>query len=298
VLMGYGESDPEGKAYLSGFMHRLTELGWTDGRNVRIDVRWASGNVDRMGIFAKELVALQPATILTSGTAVTTAVHRETQTITIVFTIVGDPVGDGFVTGLPRPGGNLTGFASQEAAMGGKWLDLLTEIAPGATRIAIMFNPKTAPGGGSYFWPSFEAAARSLKVEPITAPVNGEAEIEMVMTSLGSKPGGGLVVMPENFTSIHRARIISAAARHKVPAIYGTSVLARDGGSLSYGPDYSDMFRRAAQYVNLILGGPNLAEIPVKVPVKFELVINLKTAKTLSLEVPPMLLVRADEVIE
>jgi len=298
VLTGYDESDPEGKAYLSGFMQRLAELGWTDGHNVRIQVRWAAGNVDRIRTFAKELVGLQPETILTSGTAVTAAIHRETQTVPIVFTVVGDPVGDGFVTSLHRPGGNITGFASQEGAMGSKWLELLTEIAPDVKRIAMIFNPETAPGRGSYFQSSFEAAARSLKVEPIAAPVHSDAEIEMIMTSLGREPRGGLIVMPENFTSVHRARIISTAARDKVPAVYGTSVLARDGGLLSYGPDYRDIFRRAALYVDLILRGAKPADLPVQLPVKFEMVINLKTAKALGLDVPPTLLARTDEVIE
>ncbi len=237
VLMAFDENDPEAKACLSGFTQGLAELGWTDGRNLRMDVRWAAGNVDRMRMFAKELVDLQPDVILANSTPATAALQRETRTIPIVFVAVSDPVGAGFVASLPRPGGNITGFINVEASMAGKWLELLTEIAPGVKRVAIMFNPDTAPGGGSYFLPSFEAAARSLKVEPIAAPVHSDAEIETVITSLGREPGGGLVVMPDTFMLVHRAPIILLAARNNVPAVYRTSVFARDGGLLSYGPD-------------------------------------------------------------
>src|SRR6202521_4356892 len=197
VLMGNDENDPEGKGRLAGVTPGLAELGWTDGRNLRMDVRWAAGNIDLMRMFAKELVGLRPDTILASSTPVTAALQREARTIPIVFVGIADPVGDGFVAGLPRPGGNLTGFGYAEAAMAGKWLELLIEIAPGVKRAAIMFNPDTSPGGGSYFLPTFEAAARSLKVEPIVAPVHSDAEIETVIASLGREPGGGLVVMPE-----------------------------------------------------------------------------------------------------
>jgi putative tryptophan/tyrosine transport system substrate-binding protein len=237
VLMGVGENDPEGKAWLSGFTQALAELGWTDGRNLRMDVRWAADSVDLMRMFAKELVDLQPDVILADSTPVTAALQRETRTIPIVFVSVADPVGSGFVVGLPRPGGNITGFGTQEAAMAGKWLELLTEIAPGVKRAAIMFNPDTAPGGGSYYLPAFEAAARSLKVAPIAAPVHSDAEIETVITSLGREPGGGLVVMGDAFIVVHRAPAILLAARNHVPAVYQQSVFARDGGLLSYGPD-------------------------------------------------------------
>jgi putative tryptophan/tyrosine transport system substrate-binding protein len=297
VLTGFDENDREGKALLSAFIQGLSELGWIEGRNLRMDIRWAAGNVDRMRMLAKELVDLQFEIVLSSGTAVTTALRQETQTIPIVFTLVGDPVGDGLVSGLPRPGGNITGFTSQEAEMGGKWLELLTQIAPGVKRVAIMFNPDTAPRGRAYYR-SFEAAARSLKVEPIAAPVHSDADIETVMVSLGREPGGGLVVLPETFTNVHRARIISLAARNNVPAVYAISVLARDGGLLSYGPDYKDIFRRAALYVDRILRGAKPAELPVQLPTKFEMVLNAKTAKALGLTVPPSILLRADEVIE
>ena len=298
VLMAFDENDPEGKARLSGFTQGLAELGWTDGRNLRMDVRWAAGNVDRMRMFAKELVDLQPDVILAGATPATAALQRETRTIPIVFAIVADPVGAGFVASLPRPGGNITGFSNIEASMAGKWLELLTEIAPGVKRVAIMFNPDTAPGGGSYYLPSFEAAARSLKVEPIVAPVHSDAEIETVITSLGREPGGGLVVMPDGFMTIHRAPIILLAARNNVPAVYSNSVFARDGGLLSYGPDRVDIFRRSASYVDRILRGAKPADLPVQLPVKFEMAVNVKTAKALGLTVPQSILLRADEVIE
>jgi putative tryptophan/tyrosine transport system substrate-binding protein len=209
VLMAYGEGDPEAKAYLSLFTRGLSELGWTDGRNLRMDVRWAAGNADRARIYAKELVALRPDVIVANSTPVTAALQRETRTIPIVFAGVADPVGDGFVASLPRPGGNITGFVSQEAAMAGKWLELLTEIAPTVRRVAIMFNPDTAPGGGSYFLPSFEAAAQSLKVALIVAPIHTDAEFGPVIESLGREPGGGLVVMPDGgFMPVHRALLI------------------------------------------------------------------------------------------
>jgi putative tryptophan/tyrosine transport system substrate-binding protein len=298
VLMSYSDSDAEANAYLSRFTQGLHELGWTDGRNARIDVRWASGSVDRMRTFARELIGLQPDVILSNTTPVTAVLRRETRTIPIVFVVVSDPVGDGFVASLARPGGNLTGFIFTEAAMGGKWLELLKEITPGIKRAAIMFNPDTAPGRGSYYLPSFETAARSLKVEPITAPVRSEAEIETGIISLGREPGGALVAMGDSFMWGRRASVILSAARNNVPAIYPGAVCARDGGLLSYAPDLGDIFRRAAPYVDQILRGANPAELPVQNPVKFELVINLKTAKALGLDVPLRLQQLADEVIE
>jgi putative ABC transport system substrate-binding protein len=298
VQMNWDENDPEAKGYLSAFTQGLAELGWTDGRNIRIDVHWAAGNVERARIFAKRLVDLQPDVILASTTPVTAALQRETRTIPIIFAIVADPVGEGFVAGLPRPGGNITGFKSQEEAMAGKMLGLLTEIAPGVKRVAIMFNPDTAAGGGSYFLPAIEAAARSLKVAPIATPAHSDAEIETVMTSLGREPGGGLVVMPDIFMDVHRAPIISLAARNNVPAVYFARAFSRDGGLLSYGPDFADIFRRSASYVDRILRGATPADLPVQFPTKFDLVINLKTATALGLTVPPTLLAIADDVIE
>jgi putative tryptophan/tyrosine transport system substrate-binding protein len=298
VLMGTGEYDPESKAQLSGFTKGLAELGWTDGRNVRMDFRWGAGSTERIEMFAKELVDLQPEVIFASTTPVTAALQRETRTIPIVFVAVGDPVGSGFVAGLPRPGGNITGFAGDAAAMAGKSLQLLAEIAPGFKRAAIMFNPETAPGGGSYFLPSFEAAAQSLKVEPIVAPVHSEAEIETVIASLGREPRGGLVVPSDSYMIVHRAPVILLAALNNVPVVYQRSISVRDGGLLSYGPDIVDVFRRAALYVDRILRGAKPADLPVQLPVKFEITVNAKTAKALSLEVPTSILLRATEVIE
>jgi putative ABC transport system substrate-binding protein len=298
VLMEPPEDDPEGKAHLSGFTQALEELGWTDGRNLRMDVRWAAGSFERMRMFAEELVDLQPDVILARGTPATAAFQRKTRTIPIVFVAVGDPVGSGFVAGLPRPGGNITGFGDAEQAISSKWLELLKKIAPGIKRVAIMFNPDVAPGGGSYFMPSAEAAARALKVEPIAAPVHSDAEIESVMTSLGREPGGGLVVTPDGFVLVHRAPIILLAARNNVPAVYWDNVFARDGGLLGYGPDRVDLFRRSASYVDRILRGAKPSDLPVQLPVKFEMTLNVKTAKALGLTVPTSLLAIADEVIE
>jgi putative ABC transport system substrate-binding protein len=298
VLMGWDENDPEAKASLFGFTQELSELGWNDGRNLRIDVRWAAGDVDRMRMFAKELVDLQPSVILANTTPVTAALQRETRTIPIVFVPPSDPIGDGFVASLARPGGNLTGFTNLEASMAGKWLQLLTEMVPSIKRVAIMYNPETAAGAGSYFLPLFEAAARSLNVAPIAALVHGDAEIDTVVTSLSREPGGGLVVMSDNFTFVHRAAIIRLAARNSVPAVYPTRVFARDGGLLSYGANTVDLFRRSASYVDRILRGAMPSDLPVQQPVKFEMAINHKTAKALGLAVPQSILLRADEVIE
>jgi putative ABC transport system substrate-binding protein len=298
VLMGYSENDPDGNAQLAQFTKGLPGLGWIDGRNLRVDVRWTAGNVDRARMFAKELVNQHPDVILAHTTPATAAVKRETRTIPIVFVTVSDPVGSGFVAGLPRPGENITGFVNLEPAMGGKWLELLTEIAPGFRRAAAMFNPDTAPYVGSYYLPAFEAAGRTFNVTPITAPVHDDVEIEAVIASLARAPRGGLFVPPDSFTFVHRASIISLAARNNIPAVFAVRGFARDGGLLSYGADESDLFRRAAPYVDRILKGEKPADLPVQVPTKFELIINLKTAKALGLDVPLSLQQFADEVIE
>ena len=242
------------------------------------------------------MVGLQPDIIMTRGTPATAAVQRETRTIPIVFVNVSDPVANGIVARLDRPGGNVTGFAAFEPSLGGKWLELLSEIAPGLKRAAIMFNPDIA--NASIFMPSFETAAWSLKVVPIIAAVHSDAEIETAIIALGREPGGGLVVIPDAFTGVHSAAIISAAARNNVPAVYWQSVYARDGGLLSYGPDAPDAYRRAASYVDRVLRGEKPGDLPVQFPTKFEMVVNLKTAKALGLTVPQSILLSADEVIE
>jgi putative ABC transport system substrate-binding protein len=296
VLVGGDENDPVYKPYVSALTQALAGLGWTDGRNMRIVPRWHGGDINRIRAFAKELVGLQPDTIVTHATPATVAVQRETRTIPIVFVNVGDPVAGGIVPGLNQPGGNVTGFAILEATLGGKWIQLLSEIAPWLKRTAIMFNPDTAPV--SAFMPSLETAARSLKLVPTTAAVHSDVEIETAIIALGREPGGGLVVMPDTFTTTHRASIILAAARNNVPAVYPLSEAARDGGLLSYGVDLVDNFRRAASYVDRILRGEKPGDLPVQFPTKFEMVVNRKTATALGLAIPLSILLRADEVIE
>jgi putative ABC transport system substrate-binding protein len=288
------ENVPQQKNSRYAFTQALAGLGWTDGRNLRMDLRWGGDDINRIRALAQELVGSQPDIILTSATAATAAVQRETRTIPIVFAGAGDPVPNGIVPRLDRPGGNITGFANLEASLGGKWLELLSEIAPG--RAAIMFNPDTAPA--SAYMPSFETAARSLKVMPITAPVHSDGEIETAIIALGREPGSGLVVMPDIFMLAHRAPIISAATRNNVPAVYSLSDWVRDGGLLSYGVDTADPFRRAASYVDRILRGEKPGDLPVQLPTKFEMVVNRKTATALGLAIPPSILLRATEVVE
>jgi putative ABC transport system substrate-binding protein len=295
VLMPNDENDPVFKARVSAFTQALADLGWIDGRNMRMDLRWHGDDTNRIGALAKELVGLQPDIILTSGTLTTVTVQRETRTIPIVFASVGDPVATGIAARLDRPSGNATGFAILEASMGGKWLELLSEIAPGLKRAAIMFNPDIVT---PIFMPSLEAAARSLKVVPMTTHVHSDVEIETAISALGREPGGGLVVLTDAFTQEHRAPIISAAARNNVPAVYSLSAFVRDGGLLSYGADRVDTFRSAASYVDRILRGEKPGDLPVQFPTKFEMVVNLKTAKALGLTVPQSILLRANEVIE
>jgi putative ABC transport system substrate-binding protein len=298
ALIGGGrdENDPEQKRRFSVFTQALADLGWTDGRNVRMDLRLGGGDINRLRTLAQELVGLQPDVIVTSSTPATVALQRETRTIPIVFAVGADPVASGLVVRLDRPSGNVTGFAYYEPSLGGKWLELLSEVAPGLKRAAIMFNPDAASISASML--SFETAAQALKVEPIIAPVYNNVEIETAIIALGREPRGGLVATPDLFTQVHRAPIISAAARNNVPAVYGFSYFARDGGLLSYGVDPVDIWRRAASYVDRILRGAKPAELPVQLPTKFEMIVNLKTARALGLTVPQSILLRADEVIE
>jgi putative ABC transport system substrate-binding protein len=296
VLIPFDENDPVAKTYVSAFTPALAGLGWTDGRNVRIDLRWAGGDANRIRALAKELVDLQPDIVLANGTPATAALQRETRTIPIVFAGVGDPVASGLVARLDRPSGNITGFATTEPTLGGKWLELLSEIAPGLKRVAFMFNPDT--GTASAYMPSLETAARSFKVEPIIAHIHSDADIETAIIALGREPGSGLVVVPDGFIFFHRAPIILAAARNNVPAVYTFSFIAREGGLLSYGPAPVDTFRGAATYVDRILRGEKPGDLPVQFPTKFEMVVNRKTATALGLAVPPSILLRADEVIE
>ena len=271
-------------------------MGWVDGRNTRIEQRWTNADNKRMEAFAKELVASQVEIILSSTTPATAALHRETNTIPIVFTVVVDPVRAGFVANLSRPGGNITGFVHTEPAFVGKWLNLLKEIVPDIKRAAIMFNPDTAPDHGNFFLGSFEAAARSLAVEPVTVAVRSDAEIETAITALGHEQAG-LVLMDDIFMAVHYRVVISSTLANKVPSIF-VADSARNGGLVSYGPDFKDIFRHASGYVDRILRGEKPADLPVQIPTKFETVINLNTAKALGVKVPPGLLATVDEVVD
>jgi putative ABC transport system substrate-binding protein len=297
VLMGWSDMDPEYRGRLAAFQTELSKLGWTDGQNLRIDVRWTLGDVERARFLAKELVDLKPDVILSGATPPTAELQRETRTIPIVFVNVSDPVGSGFVARLPQPGGNLTGFVNNEPTLGGKFLELLKEAAPRLTRVAAMFNPDTSPGNGRYELDSFLAAARARAIEPVVARVHNDTEIEDAITSMG-REGAGLVLITDSFIAVHRATVIAAATRYKVPAIFELEAFARDGGLMSYGVNAADLFRRSAGYVDRILRGAKPADLPVQVPTTYELILNLRTAKTLGLDVPASLQQLADEVIE
>jgi putative tryptophan/tyrosine transport system substrate-binding protein len=298
VLMAHAESDPEGQANVAAFREGLRKLGWMEGRSLRIDIRWAAANVESTQRLAKELVALQPDLILSANTPTTAALLQQTRTIAIIFANVSNPVGDGFLASLPRPGGNVTGFTNLESTMAGKWVELLKEIAPRVTRVALLFNPGTAPGGGSYFLGPVDAAAASLGVEAIVAPVRNTSELESVVAAQARQPNTGLIVLSDFFMIAHRVEVTSLATRYRLPAVYPFRMFTELGGLLSYGSDLIDNFRRAASYVDRVLRGEKPGELPVQAPVKFELVINLKTAKALGLDVPLHLQQRADEVIE
>jgi putative tryptophan/tyrosine transport system substrate-binding protein len=298
VLMGYAESDSDARAWYAAFREALQKLGWTEGRNIQIDTRWATpDDAESMRRLAKELVAPQPNVILSSTTPTTTALLQQTRTIPIVFAIVADPIGSGFVASFARPGGNVTGFIFTEPTMAGKWLELLKQIAPRIARVAMLFNPVSAPYA-DYWLNPFKAAATSFAVEAIPAPVRDRSELETVIAAQAREPNGGLIAMPDSFLEVNRVEIASLAARYRLPAVYPFRLFAEVGGLLSYGVDRTDNFRRAATYVDRIFKGENPAELPVQAPIKFELVVNLKTAKAIGLEVSPTLLARADEVIE
>jgi putative ABC transport system substrate-binding protein len=298
VLMGYPESDPVAQAFVAAFRDGLQKFGWTAGRNTRIDTRWAEpADAETMQRFAKELVAQQPDVILSSTTPTTAALLQETRTIPIIFAIVGDPIGSGFVASFSRPGGNVTGFVVAEPTMAGKWLELLKEIAPRIARVAMLFNPATASFAEIWLNP-FKTAAPSFTVEAIAAPVRETSELESVVAAQAREPNSGLIVMPDSFTTAHRVQITSLAARYRLPAVYPYRFFAALGGLLSYGIDLTDNFPRAAAYADRILKGEKASELPVQAPIRYVLTINLKTARALGLEVPPTLLARADEVIE
>jgi len=297
VLMSFAESDPEAQARVAAFRDGLQTLGWAEGRNLTIDIRWAADDAALMQRFAKELVALQPDLMLSHNTPTTASLLQRTRTIPIVFVVVSDPVGSGFVASFPRPGGNVTGFTNIEPTMTGKWLELLKEIAPSVSRVALLVNPATAPYAEAYLGP-FRAAAASLALEIDTAAVRDTSELESAIAAQARAPNGGLVVMTDSFLVAHSAEITSLAARYRLPAVYPFRFFVKLGGLLSYGNDLLDSFRRAATYADRILKGEKPSELPVQAPVKFELVINRKTAKALDLTIPSSLLATADEVIE
>ena len=296
VLYSYAEADKEAVAHMAAFRGALQKAGWADGHNIRIEYRGALTEESRQR-FAKELVALQPDFILSGGTAPTVALLRQTRNIPIIFVNSADPVGSGLATSLAYPGGNVTGFINLEPTMASKWLELLKGVAPRVVSIAFLFNPATAPYADNYLSP-FKAAAPSFGVETITTPVHDASEFEPVIAALARKPNSGLIVMPDPFPFVHRAEITSLALRHRLPVVYSNRGYTEIGGLLSYGADLIENLRGAASYGDRILRGDKPSELPIQVPVKFELVINLKTAKALGIEVPPSLLARADEVIE
>jgi putative ABC transport system substrate-binding protein len=299
VLMGLGaESDAGAQARVAAFRKGLQTLGWEEGRNIRTDIRWATtSDAPSMQKLAKELVALHPDVILSHNTPTTATLLQHTRTIPIVFAVVSDPIGSGFVASFPRPGGNVTGFTNIEPAMASKWPQLLKEIAPRVTRATFLFNPATAPYAESYL-SSFKRAAVSLALEAIVAPVRNTSEIESAIAAQARTPNGALVVMNDSFLVTHRTEIAALAARYRLPAIYAFRDFIEAGGLLSYGNDLLDSFQRAATYVDRILKGATPNELPVQAPVKFELAINVKAAKALGLRIPPSLLLRADQVIE
>jgi putative tryptophan/tyrosine transport system substrate-binding protein len=295
IWMGRG-NDAEGLRNGSAFRQELQALGWADGRNVRTDYRWVTGDIDRVRL-AKEVVEQQPDVIVVETTPGVAALSRESRTIPMIFVNVSDPVGSGFVANLARPGGNITGFMSNEPTLGGKWPELLKEIAPTVARVGFLFNPDTAPYAEAFLHPA-ENAARSLGMELTASRARNDVEIDHALATLANNPGGGLIVLPETTTNTRSQFIIATAARYRLPAIYAYPYQATGGGLISYGVDLADLFRGAATYVDRILRGEKPDDLPVQAPAKFRLVVNLKTANALGLTVPTATLLRADEVIE
>ena len=296
-LMMYAESDTRGQSFAAAFRDGLNELGWTEGRNVQLEYRWATSEPERIERSAKELVVSQPALILSSSAPTTATLLKQTRSIPIIFGNLADPVGSGFVQSLSKPGGNVTGFINVEPAMTGTWLELLKTVAPRVTHVAAVFNPDAAPYIPSYL-DAFKAVAASFAVEATAAPVRDRSELETTIAAQAREPNGGLMVMPDGFMFAFQAEVISLAARYRIPATYFFRSFAEQGGLLSYANDIVDNYRRAATYADRILKGEKPNALPVQSPVKFELVINRKTANALGLEIPPTVLARADEVID
>jgi putative ABC transport system substrate-binding protein len=297
VLMHLAADDPDGQNRYAALLQGLQEAGWAVGRNVSIDVRWAAADVELMKRIAKELVALQPDLIVTSSTPAAAAMLQATHTIPVVFVLVADPVGTGLIASLPHPGGNMTGFAPIVPSLGGKWAELLKEIAPRTSRATMFFSPSSATFIDSFVNP-FKAAAASLGMDAVVAPVKDIMAVEAMVKAEAGVSGSALVVIPDAFTELHRLEIIALTTRHRVPAINWSRTFPEGGGLISYGPYLVDEYRRAAAYADRILKGEKPSELPVQTPVRFELVINLKAAQTLGLNVKPALVSRADDVIE
>jgi putative ABC transport system substrate-binding protein len=296
LLMGYPEGDRQARANVAAFREGLRSLGWIEGRNIQLEFRWAGGDPDKARAFAKELVGIKPDVIVPSTNQVTEILQHETRAIPIVFVFVGDPVGSGFVKSLSRPGGNITGFANFENSIGAKWLEILKELAPKTRNVGFIHSPLAAPNIG--FLRAAEAAGPSLGVKVFALPVTNAADIERTVAAFTAEPNGGLIVAPHAVTLAHRDLIITMAAQHRLPAVYSDRYFAESGGLLSFGNNTADLFRRSTTYIDRILKGGEPAELPVQLPTKFELIINLKTAKTLGLDVPLFLQQRADDVIE
>ncbi len=299
ILLNADENEVDAQRRLAAFRRGMNTLGWVEGKNFRIEMRWGRGDRDLVQSLAQDLVRIASEVILSNGTPSTVALQRETSRIPIVFAQVTDPVGEGLVASLNRPGGNITGFSAYDSEMGGKWMELLKEIAPGVKRAALLFNPRTAPGGGTkLIWPHLESAARAMSVEPVSMPVASAADIERSLRSHASTSGGGLVVMPDGFMFLNSARVVELANELRIPAIYPFRLFATIGGLMTYGVDGGDLNLRAASYVDRILKGEKPSDLPVQAPTKYETVLNLKTARALGLTVPAALQVGADEVIE
>ena len=297
VLNLLAETDPQAQRWDTAFRKGLDELGLIDGRNIHVDYRWGAGSLDRVRLFAQELVRLKPDVLVAGTTPATAALQAETKTIPIVFAGVSDPIDSGFVASLANPGGNITGFIVQQGSLGGKWLELLHEVAPRILHVAILFNPQTAPYA-RYYLDTFHPAATALSIEPIDAPFHSAAELEATMTKLGREADTGLIVVPDTSTQLYHESITSLAGRYRLPTIYPYRSFVAEGGLMSYGSDVADAYRQAASYVKRILKGEKPTDLPVQLPTKFDLAINLKTAKALGLSVPQTLRVTADEVIE
>jgi putative ABC transport system substrate-binding protein len=295
VLMPYPEGDAEGQASVAALQRGLQDLGWTEGRNIRFDIRWAGGNPDKARAFAKELIGMTPDVIVPSSNQITSILQQETRTIPIVFVLVGDPVGSGYVASMAQPGGNLTGFAVLENAIAGKWLEILNQIAPQVSRVGFILHPET-PAHVGLLRAAEAAAPAGVKVIPLG--VHNAAEIERAVATFAAETNGGLIAAPHAITVANRDLIVELAARYRLPAVYAFRIFATRGGLVSYGTNPFEMFRQGASYVDRILKGAKPADLPAQFPTKYELVINLKTAKPLDLTVPSQLLARADEVIE